>query len=155
MWGFLLALFWPGDGVGGDDTGRNPRCCATIKVNSRTHCNDRWLWTYTPSEGYNHNHNHNRRHTTDDTRQTTNHKNQKPQNPQQQQQHSSGGRPPCRGQGSPLRVASGVCRCSVTSPIMGDAASGVVARRTCPSGVASFGRVTHAPADPRALYRAI
>ena len=39
--------------------------------------------------------------------------------------------------------------------MMGDTPSGVVARRTCPSGVASFGRVTHAPADPRALYRAI
>ena len=38
---------------------------------------------------------------------------------------------------------------------MGDTPSGVVAWRTCPSGVASFGRVTHAPADPRALYRAI
>ena len=51
-------------------------------------------------------------------------------------------------------MAPGVCRCSVTSPI-GDTPSGVVARRTSPSGVASFGRVTHAPADPRALYRAM
>ena len=49
----------------------------------------------------------------------------------------------------------GVCRCSVTSPMMGDTHSGVVARRTSPSGVASFGRVTHAPADPRALYKAM
>ena len=62
---------------------------------------------------------------------------------------------PGAGQGSPLPVAPGVCRCSVTSPMMGDTPSGVVAWRTCPSGVASFGRVTHAPADPRALYRAI
>ena len=36
--------------------------------------------------------------------------------------------------------------------MMGDASSGVVAQRTCPSGATSFGRVTHAPADPRALY---
>ena len=38
---------------------------------------------------------------------------------------------------------------------MGDTPSGVVARRACPSDVASFGRVTHAPADPRALCEAI
>ena len=38
-------------------------------------------------------------------------------------------------------------------PMMGDTPSGVVARRMWPSHVASFGRVTHAPADPRALYR--
>ena len=57
--------------------------------------------------------------------------------------------------GSPLRTAPVVCRCSVSSPMMGDTPSGVVARRTCPSGVASFGRVTHAPADPRALPRAM
>ena len=37
---------------------------------------------------------------------------------------------------------------------MGDTPSGVVARRMWPSSVASFGRVTHAPADPRALSRA-
>ena len=54
-----------------------------------------------------------------------------------------------------MRVAPGVCRCSETSPMMGDAPSGVVAPRTCPSGVASFGRVTHAPADHRALCEAI
>ena len=36
------------------------------------------------------------------------------------------------------------------SPMMGDTPSGVVARRTCPSGVAFFGRVTHAPADSKA-----
>ena len=41
------------------------------------------------------------------------------------------------------------------SPMVGDGPCGVVARRTCPSGVASFGRVTHAPANPRALYKAI
>ena len=35
---------------------------------------------------------------------------------------------PGAGQGSPLRVAPGVCRCSATSPMMGDAPSGVVAR---------------------------
>ena len=34
------------------------------------------------------------------------------------------------------------------SPIMGDTSLGVVARRTYPSGVASFGRVTRALADP-------
>ena len=39
--------------------------------------------------------------------------------------------------------------------MMGDTPEGVVARRTCPSGVASFGRVIHAPADPRALYEAM
>ena len=44
----------------------------------------------------------------------------------------------------------GVCKGSATSPMMGDTSPGVVARRTCPSGVASFGRVTHAPADLRA-----
>ena len=38
---------------------------------------------------------------------------------------------------------------------MGDTPFGVFARRTCPSSVTSFGRVTHAPADPRALYRAM
>ena len=32
---------------------------------------------------------------------------------------------------------------------MGDTPSGAVARRTCPSGVASFGRVTHAPRGPQ------
>ena len=32
-----------------------------------------------------------------------------------------------------------VCRCSATSPMMGDTPSRLVARRTCPSGVASFG----------------
>ena len=62
---------------------------------------------------------------------------------------------PGAGQGSPLRVAPGVCRGSVPGPMMGDTPSGVVARRMWPSRVASFGRVTHAPADPRALYRAI
>ena len=61
---------------------------------------------------------------------------------------------PGAGQGSPLRVAPGVCRGSVPGPMMGDTPSGVVARRMWPSRVASFGRVTHAPADPRALYRA-
>ena len=54
-----------------------------------------------------------------------------------------------------MKVGASQCRCSVPSPMMGDAPSGVVARRTSPSGVASFGRVTHAPADPRALYRAM
>ena len=39
--------------------------------------------------------------------------------------------------------------------MMGDTPSGVVARRIQPSGVASFGRVTHAPADPRVLCEAI
>ena len=39
-------------------------------------------------------------------------------------------------------------------PMMGDTSWGVVARRMWLSRVASFGRVTHAPADPRALYRA-
>ena len=33
-------------------------------------------------------------------------------------------------------------------PMMGDTPSGVVAVRMWPSRVASFGRVTHAPADP-------
>ena len=47
------------------------------------------------------------------------------------------------------------CRCSETSPVMGSTPYGVAARRTCPSSVTSFGRVTHAPADLRALYRAI
>ena len=60
---------------------------------------------------------------------------------------------PGAGQGSPLRVAPGVCRCSVPGPMMGDTSSGVVARRMWPSSVASFGSVTHAPADPRVLYR--
>ena len=50
---------------------------------------------------------------------------------------------PRAGQGSPLRVTPGVCRCSETSPMMGDTPSGVVARRTCPSGVASFGSREH------------
>ena len=49
----------------------------------------------------------------------------------------------------------GVCRCSETSPMMGSTPYGVAARRTCPSSVTSFGRVTHAPADPRARCRAI
>ena len=53
-----------------------------------------------------------------------------------------------------LGASQGFCRCSLTSPMMGDAPSGVVAQRSCPSGVASFGRVTHAPADPRALHSA-
>ena len=39
--------------------------------------------------------------------------------------------------------------------MMGDAPSGVVARRTCPSGVASFGRATHAPRGLPSPYRAI
>ena len=39
--------------------------------------------------------------------------------------------------------------------MMGDTPSGVVARRIQPSGVASFGRVTHAAADPRALCEEI
>ena len=51
------------------------------------------------------------------------------------------------------RSQPGVCRGSAMRPMMGDTPSGVVARRTCPSGVASFKRVTHAPADPRALHR--
>ena len=56
------------------------------------------------------------------------------------------------GQGSPLRVAPGG---SVPGPMMGDTPSGVVARRTCPSSVGHLsGELTHAPADPRALYRA-
>ena len=87
----------------------------------------------------------------------------------------SRGRPPCRGGLSsqsvrPSQGLTGEARsrpgvtvaggprgsagAAWTSPMMGDTPSGVVARRTCPSGVASFGRVTHAPADPRALHRA-
>ena len=45
----------------------------------------------------------------------------------------------------------GVCRGSVSGTMMGDLR---VALRTRPSGVASFGRVTHAPADST-LYRMI
>ena len=52
-----------------------------------------------------------------------------------------------------VTVAGGP-RGSVPGPMMGDTPSGVVARRMWPSRVASFGRVTHAPADPRALYGA-
>ena len=40
-------------------------------------------------------------------------------------------------------------------PMKGDTPSRVVAQRIQPSGVASFGRVTHAPPDPRALCEAI
>ena len=36
---------------------------------------------------------------------------------------------PGASQGSPLRVAPGVCRCSVSGPMMGDTPSGVVALR--------------------------
>ena len=50
-----------------------------------------------------------------------------------------------------LRHQAGVCRGSVSGPMMGDLR---VALKTCPSGVASFGRVTHAPADST-LYRAM
>ena len=39
--------------------------------------------------------------------------------------------------------------------MMGSTPCGVAARRTCTSSVTSFERVTHAPADPRALYSAI
>ena len=40
-------------------------------------------------------------------------------------------------------------------PMMGDTPYEVVARRACPSGVASLGRVTHAPADPTVRYDVI
>ena len=49
-----------------------------------------------------------------------------------------------------LGVSQGVCRSSVTSPMMGSTPYGLVGRRTCP-----LGRATHAPADPRALSRVI
>ena len=63
---------------------------------------------------------------------------------------------PGAGQGSPLRVAPGVCRGSVPGPMMGDHSFG----SCCPEDVAvrcrpPSGELTHAPADPRALYRAI
>ena len=55
-----------------------------------------------------------------------------------------------------LGASQEVCRGSEFSPMMGDTPYGVVARRTGPSRVATLrGRATHAPADFRALLRAI
>ena len=51
-------------------------------------------------------------------------------------------------------ASQGFCKYSETSPIIGSTLYGVAARRACPSSVTSFGRVTHAPADPRALCEA-
>ena len=87
---------------------------------------------------------------------------QQPQQQQQQQHPTTAGRfdvpVGLSSQSVPYPVGElageagcqpGVCSCSETSPMMGGTPYGVAARRTCPSSVTSFGRVTHAPAYSR------